>query len=867
MPVGDPFYKDVLANFKKGLSYEANNNYKAVNDTIADKKKQALGKYQFVPESHWSEIQKFASKMKIPMNTYQDFLDQPIVQEEFFENYFQKKVFPFVEKNKNKMRNMSADELAYYYHHEGPGGAQNYIQTGKLREKTKINPSGEVFMKGYKNHRESNNGKPVYGFTQGYVDKNYESFKRDINEINRNPNKLSEDLLNEKRIETQLKYQKQGLLPYFNRIIQDKNKTTELKGADRKEVLNTINGILENEDYLTSDIVNAGKKSGKVQMLIDKEDVKNVWNKPEFAQYRKYFSKSGKDKYKIDVPLKNDKNNILNTFENDVRSVPGNENYRIYNDKGEIMEAMAWYNRPVDFDGVSVDVNDKGRIIHNNWNENTKISIPDYNNPKVIKTSFNIPLLAEIPIIEPETTNTEKTPTETAPEAVNPNQPTQTEMDKYIAYDKEKTAAAQKLADDGILKDYFNSERDETQVADPNAKKKDTFPYADILSQAAGTVIGLSMANTKINYRDEQVNDDFRNYTAELSKLSKIGLRPEEEAYAKKMLTEAYQGSVDRITSASNGNRNSVLGNLGRVDGQRNQGLMELALADAQAKNEALHKYGEATKYINEFDARRDIANNERKYNNILQTKQAGSEIAGSAMSAFIDSIHNYQDNKPGSWNDSYKSHMSKRLFGVDITLKDDGTGNIPYTPSWKAKNDQALLSKNKEFNQYRTMFSELKPEDQKVINDKFRESGGDIKSTYKMIDAAKNGTIQNQSAYTNMFKADPSIPTSTEPTAVLKDISTEPTQPNTEPTSSFPKDITLQSLLKDSSGQESDRAKQIEMETEALKNEGNKTLNLLSETKNMFADTLAKVEEGRIGSDKKNEIIDQLYKNAEKRF
>ena len=75
MPVGDPFYKDVLANFKKGLRYEANNDYSKVNDSIPDKNRQALGKYQFVPKYHWSKIQNLARqrKMEVP-KTYDEFL-------------------------------------------------------------------------------------------------------------------------------------------------------------------------------------------------------------------------------------------------------------------------------------------------------------------------------------------------------------------------------------------------------------------------------------------------------------------------------------------------------------------------------------------------------------------------------------------------------------------------------------------------------------------------------------------------------------------------------------------------------------------------------------------------------------------------
>ncbi len=863
MPVGDKLYQQILDNFKKGLYYEANNDYSKVNDSIPDKDSQALGKYQFVPKYHWSKIKSLAAQRKMPVpKTYDDFLNEPLLQEEYFENYFQKEVYPFVNQNKNNTRELSADELAYLYHHNGKGGAQTYVTTGKLPEATKYNPSGEEFIKGYKASRENQGGTPVMAFTQTFVDGKYKSFNAELAAINKNPNKLSEDLLNEKRIQTQLKYQKEGLITYFNYKIQQENKVSENANKDKYEALKTMSDSLQDEDALNMveathfpEILPGMGKQKTFNIKISKEKIEALKNNEYFNKnYGKFlkkaedvndplFGKVEKDFYYAKIPFNNDKNNLINQFEKDVRSVKGNENFAVYKD-GKITK-NGLFNIFKSGDSASGGTD----TITNNLGTDTHLNIAKHslNSIKDAKVVLK-PLLEPIAIPEPPVE--EKKPAEEKkPEPVNPVQPTTTEMDKWIAYDKQK----QKTADDNVLNDYFSSERDIPVVEDPNAKKKDMFPYADILSQAAGTALGLSMANKKINYRDEQVNDDFRNYAAELSKLSKMGLRPEEEGYAKRMLTEAYQGSVDRVVAASNGNRNSVLGNLGRVDQQRNEGLMNIALADAQAKNESLHKYGEAMKYINEFDARRDIANNERKYENILKTKQAGAELAGSSMAAFIDTIHNYQDNRPGSWNDVYKSHMSRRFFDVDITLKDDGTGNTPYTASWKAKKENELITHTKEYNQYKSLFTQLKPEDQKIINDHFRQSNGDIESTYKLIDQARNpqnsGNSQN-SDYSNMFKADPSITT----TPVSNATNANPSMVNQK----------VPDLL---SGNMPAYQQPVASNVPAQEDEGQKTLNLLKSAKSMMQDVLVKSDEGLIEADKKNELIDDMYKTAQKMF
>ena len=269
-------------------------------------------------------------------------------------------------------------------------------------------------------------------------------------------------------------------------------------------------------------------------------------------------------------------------------------------------------------------------------------------------------------------------------------------FDEYLASQPKNTSIGD------VMNSFADAERPDQSFYDPKMFKED-IPYAELATSAMGIINGQKMAETDLPVRDEAVSSAFMNYASELSRLSEIGLRPEDEAYAKRMLSESYSSSVEQLKAASNGNRNIVLGNIGRLDYQKQEGLMKIALADANAKNEAFYKYGEAMKYISEFDANRDIANNEREYQNAMLTKQSGGALMASGWKSLMDNMQYYKENKPGSANHAYKSYMMQKMFEVDPSIKDDGSGTVPGTLSYKKKKDAASLSawtENKELGQ-----------------------------------------------------------------------------------------------------------------------------------------------------------------------
>lgn len=246
---------------------------------------------------------------------------------------------------------------------------------------------------------------------------------------------------------------------------------------------------------------------------------------------------------------------------------------------------------------------------------------------------------------------------------------------KYIQEIAEKQ---KKINDDELEQAKYRSEsgleqlRKETEsVFEYDKSEYSKLEGVDKLLQGGlmgliGIKTGQDLAKTPLQMRDETIGETYMDYVSEMKKLSEIGLRPEEEAYAKRMLSESYQAGLDNIVRASGGNRNAVLGNLGRLDYQKQVGLMNLAMEDAKAKKEAMNKYGEAAKYISEFENTKDIANNERLYQESQLKRQTGSSLAQKGFESLINSINEYRDNAPGSANHMQKAFNMEKMFGYN---------------------------------------------------------------------------------------------------------------------------------------------------------------------------------------------------------
>lgn len=311
--------------------------------------------------------------------------------------------------------------------------------------------------------------------------------------------------------------------------------------------------------------------------------------------------------------------------------------------------------------------------------------------------------------------------------------------EKYKAWKKENQAQFANMNEDQMKKmyaDYLETSGDTGtsvssmfesmanapaptyQTYDPKSFKEN-IPWDSLATSAFGIISGNSMADNNLPARDEAISEGFMQFVSEMNQMSKIGLKPEEEAYAKRTLSESYSSGIQQLVNASNGNRNVVLGNLSRLDYMKQDGLLRIAIEDANKKTEGLLKYGEAMKYISENEMNRDIANNEREYQNAMLTKKTGAELASAGWKSLMDNIQYYKENKPGSANHAYKSYMMQKMFDFDPNMKDDGSGTVKGTLSYnervKAENhakwaDNAQIGKD-----YMAMTAEQRQEYDKV--------------------------------------------------------------------------------------------------------------------------------------------------------
>jgi len=706
----DPRYEQFVKEFKAGLvGAESGGDYSAINQAAvkkygANSNMVARGKYQMVPKYHWEDIKNIARKNKRPVPAnYDDYLKDTVLQELHFDWYTENKVWPTVNRDSTKAVNAGLSLGAYgYYNHFDPSAAKKFITTGEHRKATDLNPSGKKVISNFENSRNKSGVQPYYGYSEADYEREYNNYTSQIKNIDSNEN-YSEEIKGQLKGELYNKYRNQGYIQPngpngtpngFNMIIDKRNKAKQKEFEEAKKSLSDDLDILNKSEvlYVT--------KNGKVK-------IQSLNNSPMTVDDKKQLEKiieKNPGLFKRGMNARNDIDlKYVKNVEKKYETLTGKKLNLLNpdNTKGKDLD--------LDVSKFSVLGKKFGDMLGESSSySGTPMLSKDFEVGEVKKQSF----IDYIPSTEEEETPAEVTPEEKAP-VVDATNATAKEIEKAKRMSMEKKEVPTTLASD----DFFRNKEEVPQGVD-SQDFKDNFPWAEVLGNAAGAFAGLSMADKRIPMRDEQVSDAFRNYAAEIKKLSEIGLRPEEEAYAKRMITESYSGSIDQLVKASGGARNLVLGNLGRIDAQKGKSLMELAVADASAKTDALHKYGEAMQYINEFDARRDIANNERKYKEVLMTKEAGAQLAQVGFSGMMDSLNEYRDNKPGSVNHAYKSMMYRKIHGYDPQLKDDGTGNTKYTFSWMKKQNENISKAALEHNEIADMYWKMDDNERKQMND-----------------------------------------------------------------------------------------------------------------------------------------------------
>lgn len=279
-----------------------------------------------------------------------------------------------------------------------------------------------------------------------------------------------------------------------------------------------------------------------------------------------------------------------------------------------------------------------------------------------------------------------------------------------------------------------------------------TIAGSAALNLATG-IAGMRTANEEAPERDEDISEALLNYAAEQKKISQMGLDPAVEADLKMKLNSVYQFGMENLVRASAGNRNLVLGNQGQLDQAKMQGAMQIALMDVERRDRAMQAYGQVLEYINEFDSRKDIANNERKYREFEKRQGAGMVLAEKGFSNLISDLEHQWENRKGGPNDLMRRKLLSSIMGYDPYAKDDGSGTKLGTKSYAER----IASENKEraedSKQGRDYFNSLNPEEkQRAYNYLKNNSQLDPRIN---PDARFSGFID---AYQNDYKTEPKM-------------------------------------------------------------------------------------------------------------
>ena len=222
--------------------------------------------------------------------------------------------------------------------------------------------------------------------------------------------------------------------------------------------------------------------------------------------------------------------------------------------------------------------------------------------------------------------------------------------------------------------------------ADPSTFKSH-LPWDKIVQGAIGVALGKDMMEEELPMRDERINNAFLSYIHEQKRISDLGMNPSDEAAAKQHLADAYQMGIENLTRNASGNRALILGNSANLDNINAHALMQLSVEDAKMKEKAFAEYGKAMEYVNSFEQNRQIANNDRKYQQALQKQAAGASVMAGAFKSMTDALDSY--NSPTSAENMYKIQNHVDMFGWSPLVNDDGEGTNWGSKSWYDKNRQ----------------------------------------------------------------------------------------------------------------------------------------------------------------------------------
>lgn len=726
----EKLFEEFYQRLKIGLPgvESSNGDYSAQN-----KQGSAAGKYQFTEQ--WLDEKKYGkdsitafardSKVFEVPKTMDEFKSNPDLQEAYFKHYTKNVLYPKAKTliKSNNPLDLSMDQVGALIHFQGETAAKTQVVTGKLPSSTKKgvkgakydNISGAGYLNKYTKTLKGNALEPISKNLTA-DDKKKQAIVKDFQEREKAINDLDIEQWRKEKLRANLykEVTNAGNKSIINEHIRSENDKNKIEHDNKIKEYQELKNLAEKID------INFIKKqnNGKFENELKPYSFFKLWRDSDVTQRNKLAKKYpdmfiGKSGYESHL----DPKKLFSKIEGLHKDLTGEEvNIDLKNLKSDGFH-------------VSTTGDRTGSISLNNLKltdsiPQDRLPIPD----DIVQDS-----------IIPENISEEK---EENSKSTSPDSTTKTETPK----EKEVTEDTDDLAEQ-----FFNTELGLTSLNNDNFNYepgKRELPIDAITGMALGLIGNKQAKEAKIPLRTEEVSEAMKNYVAELSERSKNGLPVEVEAQMKGLLADAYQGGLANIVNASNGNSATVLGNLGSLEQAKNKGLVAAQIADYEAKDRAFAQYGQAIQYINEFDARRDIANHEIGYTEAKQKQQEGKQLATAGFAKLIDGLKYQRENGPGSANDMYRSMLMQKMFGFDPKMNDDGTGEKVGTKSWYDKNN-ALTQKDLETTkELHRKYGSLNPDQKKVFNKVIGETkdkeklGGliDYMNQNPDIDASKIG-------------------------------------------------------------------------------------------------------------------------------
>ena len=687
----------------------------------------AAGKYQFT--EYWlkragkDSIQNFVKGSTVfdPVNSMADFKRQPELQDAYFDYYAKNILFPEAKKMLGKNpSNFSIDEIGAIIHFQGASAAKKQISSGVLSPATKKgkdgksvdNVSGARYLDKYNktlssfdlnkiSQKETTPPKTKEEIINGFVKK-----EEEIDSLN-----ISQGAKEKLRSKLYQELTDRGQRDIVNEYIQEQNKINkanhEQEVMDYKELVDLAEKIDIN--YFEGDAQKGTKRRFADNAFFVDWNSEDVEQREKLREKYDFFLNKKRKNFKDDGSATN-----YNNF------IDQKKLFKVIEDKHHQLTGKKINISP----GLGGEGNQGVIDTHNFSNFLAKLGTTNTRTGNIVFKDPSMKQIGEFkerPVIDPKVYKERPraiTSTKSTSSTPGTNKKTNGTSNRF----GDVNADIKPIEDvpDNTAEEFFQRalglggvNKDDFALGET----KEELPIDAITGLALGLIGNEKAKNAKIPLRTEEVSDAMKNYTAELAKRSKEGLPVELEAAMKGQLADAYQGGLENIVNASGGNRALVLGNQGQLEQAKNKGLIAIQVADYEAKERAFAQYGKAIEYINDFDARRDIANHGIEYNEAKEKQAIGRELATAGFGKLMDALAYQKENGPGSANDMYRSTLMQKMFGFDPKMKDDGTGDVQGTKSYFDKHKGLLSESLNETKALYERFGSLNPKQKQAMN------------------------------------------------------------------------------------------------------------------------------------------------------